>query len=190
MALAKTDWLGSAPNDTLSTERQNHVYSFVRWLSRSSISWNLFCFFWGGGGGFKTTLDERNVDAYLVSCSVFGPQIGEVVVSRWHGKRCRETEKSRLWPAKVMNTPANLSAQVRRSTCDRTFLFKLLWWRTVTYKKKPTALLQQGTSHLSDLSSASWCPWWGRQTSPEQPGRNPEAPAEGTHSYLCRRAGI
>lgn len=31
---------------------------------------------------FKTTLDERNVDAYLVSCSVFGPQIGEVVVSR------------------------------------------------------------------------------------------------------------
>lgn len=39
-----------------------------------------FVFFWGGG--FKTTLDERNVDAYLVSCSVFGPQIGEVVVSR------------------------------------------------------------------------------------------------------------
>lgn len=148
------------------------------------------CFVFFGGGGFKTTLDERNVDAYLVSCSVFGPQIGEVVVSRWHGKRCRETERSRLWPAKVMNTPANLSAQVRRSTCDRTFLFKLLWWRTVTYKKKPTALLQQGTSHLSDLSSASWCPWWGRQTSPEQPGRNPEAPAEGTHSYLCRRAGI
>lgn len=40
------------------------------------------CFVFFGGGGFKTTLDERNVDAYLVSCSVFGPQIGEVVVSR------------------------------------------------------------------------------------------------------------
>lgn len=43
-------------------------------------------------------------------------------------------------------------------------------------------------SYQSGLSSASWHPWWGHQTSPEQLGRNPEDPGGGRRSFPFRHA--